>query len=287
MDRAISGFEKRLFKMFPPLMKLVRGWIYTANEALVVGLVYRPRLMKLIQRFAYLHLRRQVPDRELRKKLTPRYRIGCKRILRADDYYPALAKPNVDVITDGIAEIREHSIVTADGVERPVDTIIFGTGFHVTDQPLLERVRGRDGVLLADANPGTMKAHNGTTFAGFPNLFTLVGPNTGLGHNSIIYMIESQLNFVMDAIATMQRRGAATIEPRPEAVDQFVAEVDRRGEHSVWLDGGCASWYIDSTGRNSTLWPDFTWKFRNRVRHFDASEYELGAPKPAPARVAV
>jgi len=286
MDRAITGVEKRLFKLFPPLMSLVRGWIYSANEALVVGLVYRPRLMKLIERFAKLHLARQVRDRELRRKLKPRYRIGCKRILRADDYYPALTKPNVDVITDGIKEIRPNSIVTADGTEREIDTIIYGTGFHVTDQPLLERVRGRDGLLLADANPGTMKAHNGTMFSGFPNMFTLVGPNTGLGHNSIIYMIESQLNLVMDAIETLDRRGAATLEPRKEAVDRFVAEVDRRGEHSVWLDGGCASWYIDRTGRNSTLWPDFTFRFRARTRHFEESEYELGVPKPVPARVA-
>jgi cation diffusion facilitator CzcD-associated flavoprotein CzcO len=285
MDRPITGVEKRLFKLFPPLMSAVRGWIYSANEALVVGLVYRPRLMKIIERFAKLHLLRQVPDRELRKKVMPRYRIGCKRILRSDDYYPALSKPNVDVITDGITEIRPHSIVTADGTEREIDTIIFGTGFHVTDQPLLDRVRGRDGLLLADANPGTMKAHNGTMFNGFPNLFTLVGPNTGLGHNSIIYMIESQLNLVMDAIETLERRGAATVEPRREAVDKFVAEVDRRGEHSVWLDGGCASWYIDKTGRNSTLWPDFTFRFRERTRHFEETEYELGAPKPAPERV--
>ncbi len=282
MDRPITSVEKRMFRMFPPLMSLVRGWIYGANEALVVGLVYRPRLMKIVERVARLHLRRQVRDPELRRKLTPKYRIGCKRILRADDYYPALSKPNVDVITDGIREIRPHSIVTADGVEREVDTIIYGTGFHVTDQPALHRVWGRGGVKLADSTPGTMKAHNGTTFAGFPNVFMLVGPNTGLGHNSIIYMIESQLNFVMDAIQTMHRKGAATIEPRQEAVDQFVAEVDRRGEHSVWLDGGCASWYIDESGRNSTLWPDFTFRFRERVRHFDESQYELGAPKPAP-----
>jgi cation diffusion facilitator CzcD-associated flavoprotein CzcO len=281
MDRAITGLEKRLFKLFPPLMKLVRGWIYTANEALVVGLVYRPRLMKLIERFARLHLRRQVPDRELRRKLTPRYRIGCKRILRADDYYPALAKPNVDVITDGIAEIRAHSIVTTDGVERPVDTIIYGTGFHVTDQPLLDRVRGRDGVLLADANPGTMKAHNGTTFAGFPNMFTLVGPNTGLGHNSIVYMIESQLNYVVDALRTMRREGAHSVEVDAAAQARYNAGVQRAMEGTVWTVGGCASWYLDGQGRNTTLWPGFTFRFRALTKQFDREHYAL---RRAPVR---
>jgi cation diffusion facilitator CzcD-associated flavoprotein CzcO len=282
MDRAISKTEKRLFKAFPPAMQLVRGWIYAANEALVVGLVHRPNLLKLIERFAGAHLARQVRDPELRRKLKPDYRIGCKRILRSDDYYPSLTKDNVDVITAGIKEIREHSIVTADGTEREVDTIIFGTGFHVTDMPLLDRVRGRGGELLKDHGHGTIRSYWGTMIDAFPNLFVLLGPNVGLGHTSIIYMIESQLNLVMDALETMQRRGVATVEPRAEAVDRWVAEVDRRGEHSVWLNGGCASWYLDATGRNATLWPDFTFNYRRRTRHFVEEEYELGTRAPAP-----
>ena len=143
--------------------------------------------------------------------------MGCKRVLISNDYLPALGRENVEVVTDAIREVRERSIVSADGTEREVDTIIFGTGFHVTDMPVAERVRGRDGRSLAEVWDGSPQAHLGTTVAGFPNLFFLVGPNTGLGHNSIVFMIESQCNYVLDALRLMEARGAAELEVRPEA----------------------------------------------------------------------
>jgi cation diffusion facilitator CzcD-associated flavoprotein CzcO len=231
---------------------------------------------------ALRQLERQVPDPELRAKLTPRYELGCKRILPTDDWYPTLMQPNVEVVTDGIREVRANSIVTADGEEREVDTIIFGTGFHVTDLPVADRIRGRGGSTLAETWQGSPEAYKGTAVAGYPNLFFLVGPNTGLGHNSIVFMIESQINYVASALAAMRRRGAKVVDVRPEAQAAYNAELDRMTEGTVWVTGGCSSYYIDRNGHNSTIWPTFTWPFRQRTREFDEAAYSLGAPAPAP-----
>jgi cation diffusion facilitator CzcD-associated flavoprotein CzcO len=226
----------------------------------------------------------QVPDPELREKVTPDYTIGCKRILPSNDWYPALSQPNVELVADGIREIRNRSIVGEDGVERPVDAIVFGTGFHVTDMPVGKYVRGRDGQTLDHLWQGSPRAHLGTAIPGYPNLFLLLGPNTGLGHNSIVYMIESQIQHVTDALRTMRQHGAATVEVRPEAVDRYNEVLERKHKGTVWTSG-CSSWYLDDTGRNATLWPDWTWQFRRRTARFDPAEYLLGAERTQPAPV--
>jgi cation diffusion facilitator CzcD-associated flavoprotein CzcO len=237
--------------------------------------------MRLPQRIARRHLRSQVPDPELRRKLEPNYQIGCKRILVSNDFYPSLTKPNVEVVTDGVAEVRPSSIVDDAGVEREVDTIILGTGFHVTRMPIAERTRGRDGLLLADAWRDGMQAHLGTTVAGFPNLFIIPGPNTGLGHTSMVFMIESQIAYVLDCMRVMEAQGAGAVEVRPEVQAAYNEEVQDRMQDTVWLSG-CASWYLDRFGRNTTLWPGFTMAFRRRTRRFDPAHYELRAAVPAP-----
>jgi cation diffusion facilitator CzcD-associated flavoprotein CzcO len=185
-------------------------------------------------------------------------------------------------VTEGIAEVRPRSVVTASGIEREVDTIIFGTGFHVTDIPIAENVRGRDGRSLADLWDGSPQAYKGAAVAGYPNLFFLVGPNTGLGHNSIVFMIESQVNYVGEALRAMRRRGARTVEVRTEAQAAYNAELEEMTRGTVWVSGGCESYYIDRNGHNSTLWPTFTWPFRKRTREFDEGAYSLGAAVPAP-----
>jgi cation diffusion facilitator CzcD-associated flavoprotein CzcO len=232
--------------------------------------------MALNARVARRHLLRQVPDPVLRAKLTPDYTIGCKRILLSNDYLPALGRENVELVTQGIREVRPGGIATEDGVERPVDTIVFGTGFRVAEMAIGERVRGRGGVLLADAWGGSPQAHLGTTVTGFPNLFLLLGPNTGLGHSSVVFMIESQIAHLIAALRHLDARGAATLEPRPEAQARSVAEVDGLMRGTVWTAGRCDSWYLDRTGRNSTLWPSFTWSFRRRLARLDPEEYLLG-----------
>jgi cation diffusion facilitator CzcD-associated flavoprotein CzcO len=284
-DRPISVRERQLYRRFPVLQRLVRGGIYSARELLVLGFVKQPRLMKVVERLARKHMDRQISDPELRRKVEPGYTIGCKRILPSNQWYPALGRDNVELVTDGIAEVREHSLVTGAGeeVEVEVDAIIFGTGFKVTDMPVARCVRGRAGRTLEEHWDGSPRAHLGTTVPGFPNLFMLLGPNTGLGHSSMVYMIESQVAHVMGALEEMRRRGAATLEVRAEAARDFNAALDEQMKDTVWSTG-CKSWYLDDTGRNSTLWPDWTFAFRRRAARFEAADYELGI---APARTPV
>jgi len=284
-NRRMSGLERGIYRRLPLAQLAMRGGIYWARESFVLG--FRHRVAgRLMERMALRHLEDQVPDPELRAKLRPSYAMGCKRILPTDEWYPALMKPNVELVTEGIREVRPRSIVTDDGVERDVDTIVFGTGFHVTDIPVGALVRGRDGRSLSEAWDGSPEAYKGAAVAGYPNLFFLVGPNTGLGHNSIVFMIESQVNYVAGALRAMRRRDARTVEVRPEAQAAYNREIQEKTRGTVWVSGGCSSYYIDRNGRNSTLWPTFTWPFRRRTREFDEGAYALGAPAPQPAAAA-
>jgi cation diffusion facilitator CzcD-associated flavoprotein CzcO len=275
-NRPMTGWERAVYSRLPLAQLAMRAGIYWARESFVLQFRHR-RVRRLATKLALRQLRAQVKDRALRERLTPRYEIGCKRILPTDEWYPAVTKPNVEVIDQALAEVRPNSVVAADGSEREVDTIIFGTGFHVTDIPIAGMVRGRDGRTLAEVWGGSPEAYKGATVAGFPNLFLLVGPNTGLGHNSIVFMIESQVDYVGDALATMRRRGAGRLEVRSEAQAGYNAEVQRLTQGTVWVSGGCASYYIDRNGRNSSLWPTFTWPFRRRTREFDEAAYTFAA----------
>jgi cation diffusion facilitator CzcD-associated flavoprotein CzcO len=258
----------------------VRAVLYWLLETRVVGF-RRPWVMKLADRAGRWQLKRQVPDPELREKLLPDYTMGCKRILISDNYYPSLTHPNVELVTDGIAEVRERSIVTSDGTEREVDTIIFGTGFSVTKQPIARHIRGRDGRTLAEHWETSMQAYLGTTVAGFPNFLVMTGPNTGLGHNSMVFMIESQLSYVLDCLRVLRECGAETFEVRPDVVERYNAELAKQMEGTVWTAGHCQSWYLDDTGRNTTLWPSFSYSFRRRTRRFDPESYELASGSPS------
>lgn len=279
-ERAFSLAERRLFARFPALRLLARGANYVGREIRVLGF-RNPRLMRLLQHSVERSLARSVPDPVLRAKLTPDYIMGCKRVLLSNDYYPAIQQANVELVTAPIAEVRAASIVTADGAERPADAIIYGTGFQVTAQPIAGRITGRAGRTLAEHWSPSPKAHLGTTVAGFPNMFFLQGPGTGLGHSSVLIMIEAQIEHLVGALELMRARGAAAVEPRPEAQAAYVAALDRQMEGTVWTAGGCKSWYLDPSGRNSTLWPGYTWQFRRRVRRFDPAEYALSEAAPA------
>jgi cation diffusion facilitator CzcD-associated flavoprotein CzcO len=280
-NRPMKDWERRLYRRLPAAQLAMRAAIYWARETFVLQFRNR-RMRRLATKMALRQLEQQVRDPELRARLTPSYELGCKRILPTDEWYPALMQPNVELVTDGIREIRPHSIVSADGTEREVDAIIFGTGFHVTDIPIAERVRGRDGRTLAGTWDGSPSAYKGAAVTGYPNLFFLVGPNTGLGHNSIVFMIESQISYVAGALKAMRRRGAGLVDVRPEAQAAYNAQIDKLTEGTVWVSGGCASYYIDRNGRNSTIWPTFTLPFRQRTREFDEAAYVLGASAPAP-----
>ena len=275
-DRATTHFERRLYRRFPLLQKVARTLVYWRQELLLVpGLVYRPRLMKILEAASRWHLRRHVPDPELREQLTPDYLLGCKRILISDEWYPALAEDNVEVVDSGIDEVRAHSIVTADGTEREIDTIILGTGFRVTDMVGSERVHGHGGTTLSEAWQGSPQAHLGTTVAGFPNLFLLVGPNLGPGHTSVVFYAESQVRYILETLKTLEREGSTSFEVRKDVQDAFNAVLQERMRGTVWTTGGCNSWYLDETGRNTTLWPGFSWELRLRTRRFDPTEHIL------------
>jgi cation diffusion facilitator CzcD-associated flavoprotein CzcO len=278
-NRPLKPWERALYRLFPAAQLAMRAGIYWARESFVLQFRHRA-VGKLLERIPIAHMRKAIKDPELRRKLTPDYSIGCKRILPTDEWYPALAQPNVEVIASGLEAVRPHSVVAADGTEREVDTIIFGTGFHVTDVPIANRIAGRHGRTLAEVWEGSMQAYKGTTVAGFPSLFFLVGPNTGLGHTSIVFMIESQIAYVLGALRTMRRRGARTLEVRREAQAAYNADIDEMTKDTVWVSGGCQSYYLDRNGHNSTLWPTYTWPFRRRLRGFDAAAYSLGTRVP-------
>ncbi len=276
-DRAISEREKQLFRRVPAAQKAVRGAIYWGRELMLPSFTGNERLLRLSERMARRHLETQVPDPQLRARLTPHFRLGCKRVLLSNHYYPALTQPNVELVTDAIVEADAGGLVTRDAAgtstHRPFDVIIYGTGFHVTDMPLAAQLTGREGRTLREVwDEEGMTALRGTTVAGFPNLFLLVGPNTGLGHSSIIFMIESQLPYVIAALQECTRTGAA-LEPRPEVQREYNARLQRDLTGTVWESGGCKSWYLDSHGRNTTLWPTFTFRFRRQLHRFDSAEY--------------
>ncbi|MGH9057080.1 MAG: flavin-containing monooxygenase [Acidimicrobiales bacterium] len=284
-DRAFTSTEHRLFATAPAAQLAVRAATYWAREGFFVGFRRMPALIKAAEKVALRQLRAQVRDPELRAKLTPSYALGCKRVLLSDEYYPALVHGNVEVVADPVAAVRPHSVAFADGTERRVDAIVFATGFKATDPPQAGMMWGRRGQSLADVWKHGMSAYKGTAISGFPNLFTLVGPNTGLGHNSMVYMIESQVAYVAAALRHMRSEGLGVAEVRPGAEDRWNDRVQRDMSSTVWMTGGCASWYLDARGRNTTLWPGFSFQFRRATRHFDPDDYWLSpAPRVPPRR---
>jgi cation diffusion facilitator CzcD-associated flavoprotein CzcO len=283
-NKRVGAAQQFAYRHVPGLQRLVRGVIYGTAESLVLGMSGRTKIFDLLERQGRKHLAAQVPDAALREKLAPTFALGCKRVLFSNSWYPALARDNADVVTEGIAEVVPAGIRSVDGTLHELDVIIFGTGFHVTDMAVGDRVRGCGGRTLDEVWQGSPQAYRGTTVSGFPNFFLLVGPNTGLGHTSIIYMIESQLPYVEGALRYLSESGAAAIDVRRDVQDAFNVDVQKRMDGTVWTDGGCNSWYLDKTGRNTTLWPDFTFRFRSMLRRFDPVSYTVIRPRPADAQ---
>jgi cation diffusion facilitator CzcD-associated flavoprotein CzcO len=223
-----------------------------------------------------LNMRRYISDRALRAKLTPDYAPGCKRILVSDNFYPAVANPRTEVITEGIARVTPHSIISADGVERPVDAIVLATGFHVIDWYTFLDIKGAHGEDLVDRwNREGVAAHRGIMAADLPNLFFLLGPNTGLGHNSVVFMIESQIHYVAAAIAAVDEAGVQTLAPTRAAQNQFNEKLQHDLASTVWNTGGCRSWYLDEHGVNRSLWSGLASEYWLATRSFEPAEYTL------------
>jgi cation diffusion facilitator CzcD-associated flavoprotein CzcO len=273
-DRSIPPAERAFFERHPKAQRALRQVLYHVLELTQLA-QRRPRVMQRIQKVVGLHLRRQVKDPELRRQLTPNFTLGCKRLLLSNTYYPALTQPNVELVPHAVTEVRENSVIGADGIEREVDTIIFGTGFHVTDPPISARVRDASGRSIAESWAGSPRGYLGTTVTGYPNFFLLIGPNLGNGHTSAIVLIEAQLSYIIDALKTMRSRSVASVEVRRDVQEAWNERVQAALAGTVWNAGGCQSYYLDANGTNSTIYPWTTIDLRRRTAHFDPSDYLL------------
>jgi cation diffusion facilitator CzcD-associated flavoprotein CzcO len=273
-DRPIGAAEKALYARAPAVQRLARSAIFWKRELFGIGFFKDPRINKIGQRLALRNIVRGVKDRELRRKLVPTYVMGCKRVLLSNDYYPALGRSNVELVTDPIAEVRAASIATKDGTDRPIDALVLATGFEAAEQLAPFQVIGRNGRALDDAWRGGSEAYRGTTVSGFPNAFLIVGPNTGLGHGSMITMIEAQIEYIVGALAHMRDRRVRALEVKPEDQRAYNEAIHARLERTVWATGGCVSWYRTKHGKNTTLWPGFMYEFQKQMKTFDPGAYE-------------
>ena len=276
LDFAISEKWKRRFRNIPLTRWAFRQYIFWRQEVRILGFLGNEKFRKKVEAISLRHLARRIKDPKMRTALTPNYQLGCKRVLVSDDFYPSLNRPNVELVTEAITEVRERSILTRDGIERPIDVLIYGTGFRATEPLIGWRIVGRGGVEIHDAWKERMSAYLGVTVTGFPNFFMLLGPNTGLGHNSVVLMIEAQVRYAMKCLKLMKRRKQRVIEVRAETQQRFVEEIYRRMSRTVWQSGGCHSWYQDQrTGEITTLWPGSVVSYLRRTRSVSPSDYEL------------
>jgi len=281
-DRAYSGWERALFRRLPWTMKLHRAGIYLRYESRALAFTRFKGLMQwAVGRPFRKLLARQVADAALRAKLTPDYPIGCKRILLSSEYLKAMSKPNVELVTQGIRRVTPDGIETSDGVQHQVDAIVYGTGFAATEFLSPMRITGRAGLDLNDAWRRGAQAYLGLTVPGFPNFFMLYGPNTNLGHNSIVYMLESQISHVMRCCRALQAANATALEVDDVRYRRFNTRIQQRLASTVW--NGCKSWYVDETGHNSTNWPGFTLSYRWLTRFSGLQAYNLTRPLPGRA----
>ncbi len=281
-DRAYSALEKALCRWVPWLMRLHRLAIYVQYESRALAFTRFKGLMKYavgipVQRL----MKQQVTDPALRQRMTPDYQIGCKRILLSSGYLAAFNRSNVNLVTQGIRRITPTGVETADGQMHPVDAIVYGTGFAATEFLAPLSIKGRGGKDLSAAWSPDTKAYLGMTVPEFPNFFMLYGPNTNLGHNSIVYMIESQTRHVMRCLKKMNSSNSKVIEVLPKVYEQFTSDVQRGFASTVW--NGCTSWYVDARGYNSTNWPGFTLSYRWLTRTASLNAYRFHGSENAMA----
>ncbi|HEX2316273.1 MAG TPA: NAD(P)/FAD-dependent oxidoreductase [Thermomonospora sp.] len=273
-DREYTPLGNTLQRVVPGLYPLSRAALYALHEARALGFVRYPALMGPMERRFHRDLRRQVADPALRKALTPGYPMGCKRVLISNAYYPALTRPNVELVTDAVTEITPRGVRTADGTERAVDVLVYGTGFRSTEFLAPMKITGLGGRELNEAWRDGAHAHLGITVSGFPNLFLLYGPYTNLGHNSIIYMLESQFRYVLGCLRALRRAGLRWIDVRPDVQDAFRRRMRERMRATVW-ERGCQSWYMTADGTVVNNWPGFTFAYRNATRRPDPRHFRV------------
>ncbi len=282
-ERTYTDFNKTVFKLLPLVRTLHRWQHYWTNEVRVWP-IFQPRLGARVEHLLTTRfIGRAVKDPAVQKKLTPDYRLGCKRILISNKWYPMFNRPNVELVTDAIQEITPTGIVTKDGKERQADCIILGTGFVVDPRIYMKHfeLKGRGGHTLAEDWKTSPTSYYGVTTANYPNLFQLVGPHTGLGHNSIIFMIEAQVNYIIKCMKLVKAKGADYIDVKPQAMQRFLGEMTEALKGTVWTSG-CKSWYQTADGINFAIWPKSTWKYWLETLRVRESDYEfVTCRKPA------
>lgn len=273
-NRVRPQWLQSIYDKVPGAQKLARALVYATHELRAPAFTRRPGMLKAIEPLALRFLRKQVQDPALREALTPRYRLGCKRVLIASDFYPAIQRRNAQLVTSPIDRVVADGVITADGEHHPLDTLVLATGFQAADVLLPFPVRGRAGIELNEVWRDGPKAYLGTTVPGFPNLFLIIGPNTGAGHNSMVFMIESQIRYVLDALDRMADAHFAAIDTRADVADAYNEQLQERMRRTVWSTGGCTSWYQSRNGRITTLWPGSTLGFRWLTRRFRLEDHD-------------
>lgn len=280
-DRAIGASEQKLYAKLPVTLNAARAKIYLQLESRLIGFIAKPQLMEYAKKDALAYLRQEVADPVLRQKLTPNYAFGCKRVLLSNDYFQALQRPNVEVVTDGIERIDAHSVITRDGTSRPVDAIVYATGFQVGDYSQAPfDVVGAGGRDLREEWKHGAEAYLGTSVSGFPNMFIITGPNTGLGHTSMVLMIEAHIQYIASAIQAMREQGLATVDVKRAVQDGYNRRLHDKLSRTIWAIGGCKSWYQTASGKNVALWPGSTYAFRKQTEQFVVAKYEVTRPTP-------
>jgi cation diffusion facilitator CzcD-associated flavoprotein CzcO len=272
-DRAYSRWEQAIYKRVPLLQRISRGLMYVHHELRGLAFISAPWLMKPMRQSFERHLRKHIADPALRERLQPDYPMGCKRILISNDYLPALAQPNAEVITSAIREVKANSIVSADGREHHCDVLIYGTGFAATDFLSPMHITGRAGQVLNDVWREGAEAYKGISVSGFPNLFILYGPNTNLGHNSILYMLESQFRYVLGCLQLMEQRGLRVMDVKTDIQARYNRNVQADSHRTIW-EQGCTSWYKIASGKNTNNWPGYTFSYRYQTRKPELNDYD-------------
>lgn len=283
-DRAIGDQEKSLYRRIPGLMTARRAATYGQLESRAVAFNYATSLLKLVERQACNYIERTIDDPVKARALIPDYSMGCKRILMSNDYYQSLNREHVKIENAGIQRIDGNTIIDGNGKPHEVDAIILGTGFKTLDAITEVDIRNEHGASLAEAWRDGAESHLGCMISGFPNFFMLLGPNTGLGHNSQVYMIESQVRYVSDALKKIRDKDIGSVAVKPAVQQKYVQRIQSRLKHTVW-SSGCKSWYLDEAGNNWTLWPGFTFVYRYLTRQFDLREHECTAKRQPTTQV--
>jgi cation diffusion facilitator CzcD-associated flavoprotein CzcO len=285
-DHAMSERTRAAFRRVPGLQRAYRDLLYWLLESRAIGFNGHPRMLQMAERMMRRYVERTVSDPVTRELLVPDYRLGCKRVLMSNDYLKLFEQPHVSLHGHGVRSLTKRGVVDGDGVEHEVDVVIWGTGFHVTDSFSQLHITGRGGRDLATTfERDGIETYLGMNVAGFPNLVLLLGPNTGLGHNSVVFMIEQQVRYVLRLLDAAEARGAGAFEVTRTAQDRFNSVVQAKLARGIWSTGGCTSWYLDSSARNRSIWPGFTWRYWLQTLRVDADSYCWEPAPTAPSGV--